>query len=147
MAARGNGKPLPVATAEALLAVNDSEGKPFEIKEWGVSVLLRGLTRGEARLCYELTDLEAREASMLNCAFVEPKLTPDQSRDLVKNKSFGVTEKLLERVLELSGLAEPDVRLPAEAVVEGATRNEDGTVTIPAPLFSQLEVAVTGTFR
>lgn len=147
MAARSNGKTLPVASAEELLAVNDSEGKPFEIKEWGKSVLLRGLTRGEARLCYQLTDLAAREASMLNCAFVEPKLTPEQARDLIENKSFGVTEKLLERILELSGLAEPDVRAPAEAVIEGAIRNEDGTVSVPAPLFSQLEVAVGGTFR
>ncbi len=147
MAARSNGKTLPLASADQLLASNDLGGSPFEIKEWGLSVKLRGLTRGEARLCYELTDLPSREASMLRCAFVEPTLTADQANDLIQNKSFGVTEKLLERVLELSGLAEPDVRAPAEAVLEAGIRNEDGTVTVPAPVFSQLEVAVGGSFR
>lgn len=147
MAAR-NGK-LPLATFEQIQSADDtlSDGEIVEMPEWKASVKVRGLTRGESRLAYKLPEAEDREASILGCGFVEPKLSPEQAREIVNAKGFKTTERLLEKILELSGLAEPDVRPAAELLVEAATRNEDGTVTIAAPIFGQLESALGSTFR
>ena len=147
MAAR-NGKTLPLATFEQIQGTNDlGEGKLIEVKEWKASVKVRGLTRGEARLCYELSNVADREASILGCGLVEPKVSPEQAREIIDGKSFSATEKLLEAILEASGLAEPDVRPAAELLIESAQRNEDGTVTIAAPIFGQWESALGSTFR
>lgn len=100
-------KQLPVGTFEQIQQADDThkDGTVVEVPEWGMSVRIRGLTRGEVRLM-DNPDLsqEDKEASILRCAFVEPALSEEQARVIVNDKSPGPTEKLLNTILEASGL-------------------------------------------
>jgi hypothetical protein len=145
MAAR-TGK-LPVGTFEQIAEAQDlGAGKLVSVPEWGVSVKIRGLTRGEARLSYELATADDREASIIACGIVEPKLSPEQAREIVTGKGFKPTESVIEAILELSGLSDPDVRPAAETLIAAASESEDGYL-IPKAVFGQLEAALGSTFR
>lgn len=106
MTTRSNGK-LPVASADELLAIDDviSGGKTITVPEWGYSVIVRGLTRGEARTVGEegMSATEA-EAYTLATALLEPKLTVEQARTLVTEKGYAGTERVLQEILSLSGM-------------------------------------------
>src|SRR3990167_11032160 len=106
MAAR-NGK-LPLATFDAIASASDlGEGHVHEVPEWGVSLKIRGLTRGEARLlAADKLSPEDKEASVLTCGVLDPKLEPDQARLILKEKAVGPTERLIDAILELSGMGD-----------------------------------------
>ena len=100
-------KKLPVASVESLLAVDDSHASDVQIPEWGLSVRIRGMTRGEARkIGTEDMTPEDAEVYALHTCLVEPQLTAEQARQLVNDKGFGTTELLLRRILEVSGLVD-----------------------------------------
>lgn len=97
-------KALPIASVDALLGAKDLTEKTVDIPEWGVSVRVRGLSRGEAREMTDEKDATKAEALALATAIVEPTVTLDQATRLVSEKSFQATERLLTSILELSGL-------------------------------------------
>lgn len=98
-------KALPIASVDAMLGAQDLSEKTVDIPEWGVSVRVRGLSRGEARTMGDEKDATKAEALALATAIVEPAVTLEQASQLVSEKSFGATERLLTSILELSGLA------------------------------------------
>ena len=107
MTAKDTSPPV-AASADDLLGASDSSlGEAVvPIPELGFSIKVRGLTRGEARTVVDSDDLTAsqREARALSLAAVEPTFTEAQATQLLDEKSFGVTEKVLTKILELSGL-------------------------------------------
>jgi hypothetical protein len=106
MTQKKNGQ-LPVGTLEAVLAADDIKqaGHIIEFPEWGCSFRVRGLTRGEARrIGGENMSAEDSEVFALVTAVLEPKLSEEEARRILTEKSFGPTERLLDEILELSGM-------------------------------------------
>lgn len=105
MAAQKKNGALPVGSLEQLQEAADSgvDIETLSVPEWGMSVKVRGLYRGEAR---QLADMDAAEteAFVLSCALVEPAVTVEQAETLLEKKSFASTERVLQKVLDLSGL-------------------------------------------
>lgn len=99
---------LPVGTFDQIVSAADlGEGQVHEVPEWGVSLRIRGLTRGEARLlASEEATAEDKEVSVITCGVVEPKFTPEQARQVLQEKAVGPTERLIDAILELSGMGD-----------------------------------------
>ena len=98
-----------VVTLDQIRAADDThavEGVLVEVPEWGGSVRVRGLTRGETRSLGTdgITPADA-EAFTLHHGLVDPKLTEDEARALLDEKGFATTERVLVAILDLSGLA------------------------------------------
>src|SRR3990167_2414352 len=95
---------LPVAeSAAALFAAQDIQEEAVDVAEWGVAVKVRALTRGQARKLSELSNEEG-EAYALMHGLVQPSVSPEEAARLVNEKGFASTEKVLEKILDLSGL-------------------------------------------
>lgn len=106
---------MPAATLDLILAADDirRQGEPLEVPEWGLTVRVRGLTRGETRLFQqEGMEVPEIEANMLTLGMVEPPVTVEQARDLLNKKGFAATERVLSTILDLSGQS-PGFRPPA----------------------------------
>ena len=97
---------LPLATLADIIAIDDtsSQGVIVEVPEWKLSVKVRGMTRGEVQTLTEKEGL-AREAFILSSGVVDPKMTEDEALELVTGKGFSATQRVLDRILEVSGLA------------------------------------------
>ena len=95
---------LPSGSLDAIRAAQDVGTETLDIPEWWVSVTVRGLTRGEARLLGE--DAEEAEVQALKLAMVEPAVTDEEAREILASKAFGPTERVLRKILDLSGLGE-----------------------------------------
>ena len=94
---------LPVATFEEIVAAKDTgDVETVAVPEWAASVRVRGLTRGEV--------LSGRgegvnyEAYLLSVGMVEPVVTIEQATEIVNVKSFQAVDRILDRIVELSGL-------------------------------------------
>jgi hypothetical protein len=102
-------------TAEAILALNDTKTDDLFVEEWGTSIKVQGLTKKQ--------QLDVRERSLVNGevsaeksqgflfleGVVEPRFSEDQLGPLF-DKNAGVIDKILGRVLELSGMKPEDIR-------------------------------------
>jgi hypothetical protein len=96
-------KKLPVGTADTIKAAPGPTTDELEVEEWGVTLKLRSLLRGEVRAMSE-KDNAAAEAYALSTACVEPELTEAEAAEILATKSFGSTELVLRKILDLSGL-------------------------------------------
>lgn len=95
---------LPVAgSADAVLATGSLERATVEVPEWECAVVVRELARGEARKLAELSSDES-EAYIIHTAVIEPAFTEEQAKRLCAEKGYRAVEKILDRILELSGL-------------------------------------------
>jgi hypothetical protein len=102
-------------TAEAILALNDTKTDDLFIEEWGTTLKVQGLTKKQ--------QLDVRERSLVNGevsaeksqgflfleGVVEPRFSEDQLVPLFE-KNAGVIDRILGRVLELSGMKAEDIR-------------------------------------
>lgn len=98
---------LPLGTLAEILAADDTvaNGVVEQVPEWKLSVRLRGLTRGEVQTMTEKEGAD-REAFLLHKAIVEPALSEDEARSLLETKGFAATQRILNRILEVSGLTD-----------------------------------------
>lgn len=97
---------LPVAASfEEIDEKDDLNEDVVAVEEWGCSVRVRGLSRGEIRAMGDdgVSAADA-EALTLAAAMLEPKVTREQAEKLLEGKSYAATEKVLARILDLSGL-------------------------------------------
>lgn len=97
---------LPVGTLEGILAAETTaaQGITMDVPEWNCAVRLRGLTRGEVRAMADQEDGQ-REPFALACCLLEPTVTQEQAFDLCNANSFAATQRVFDRILEVSGLA------------------------------------------
>jgi hypothetical protein len=122
-----------VITLEDLVAINDLPEEIVEIPEWdGLAVRIRGMTkqqemelRREAQAGGEW-DPDAWELGLLTRCIVEPALSPDGAA-VLRGKSAGAIDRILKRILALSGLG--------KGVVESAKKTfsagSDSQVRVP----------------
>lgn len=97
-----------VVSLDQIRAADDTraaEGVLVEVPEWGGSVRVRGLTRGEARsLGAEGTTPADAEVFTLQHGLVDPTVTVEEATALLDEKGFAATERVLIAILDLSGL-------------------------------------------
>jgi len=96
------------------LSINDLSKIPsvpeevYEIKEWDVSVLIRGMTKGMQVKLGKLLNSEGTDAfdyqkELLKVCIVEPELT-DEDIDMLYSKDSKVIDKIFIKINELNGL-------------------------------------------
>jgi hypothetical protein len=101
-------------TAEEILAVNDTRTDDMFIEEWDTNVKVVGLTKQQqldikrrATVDGEV-DEDKSQMFLWQEGVAEPKFTEDQVA-LLFQKNAGPVDRILKRVLELSGMKEEDV--------------------------------------
>lgn len=99
---------LPIGTFEEVEAADNAplEGEVFPIKQWGLSVRLRGLTHDEVTAMFELAVGRPRHAYILSTALVEPAMTGEQAAEILAKKSYAGAQVLINRIYEVSGLTD-----------------------------------------
>lgn len=108
MAAQPKRAVSSVVSLDQIRAADDThaaEGVLVEVPEWGGSVRVRGLTRGEARtLGAEGTTPTNAEVFTLHHGLVAPTVSVEEAATLLDEKGFAATERVLVAILDLSGL-------------------------------------------
>lgn len=99
---------LPVGSFDQIAQVDDthSAGVKVEVPEWGLSVLVRGLSYGEVREWSAAEDGLPSDALMLKLGMVQPSLTIEQATQLVQSKNQAALRRVIGQVIELSGLGD-----------------------------------------
>ena len=96
------------------LSINDLSKIPsvpeevYEIEEWDVSVLIRGMTKGMQVKLGKLLNSEGTDAfdyqkELLKVCIVEPELT-DEDIDMLYSKDSKVIDTIFLKINELNGL-------------------------------------------
>ncbi len=104
----GNGKlELAIGTLAEILAADDTaaDGITVDVPEWGVAVRVRGLTRGEVQTMTQ-QEADQREPFALATALLEPSVTQEEAYELCNAKSFAATQRVFDRIIEVSGLGD-----------------------------------------
>ena len=102
---------LPIGTVEAILAADDVPEELVPVPEWNCSVLVRGFTkRAQQRWRKEAAnekgeiDTARLEMLMFVNGVAEPAFTEEHYEALL-DKAAGAVDRVLKKVLELSGLS------------------------------------------
>lgn len=109
MAAKGKPK---VGTLEQIRAAQDVTATvEVPVEEWGLSVVVRGLKRGEIKAIYKNAEdaadpAEAMDVATLVAGLVEPKLTEEEAVSLMQEKGLRPIKTVLEAIMEASGLSD-----------------------------------------
>jgi len=103
---------LRILTVEEILAAPDIHDEEVDCPEWGGKVVVRGFTKAkQQQLRREAVDdegeldMEKMEMLIFTNGVVEPPLNAEQV-ELLKEKSAAVIDRILERIMDLSGMTE-----------------------------------------
>lgn len=106
---------LPILTVEAILAAPDTQTDVVPVPEWGGAVKVIGLTkrqqvdiRREALVDGEV-DPEKVQQGIWREGVIEPRFAADTLGALF-DKNAGVVDRVLSRILALSGMEEGSVK-------------------------------------
>jgi hypothetical protein len=105
-------------TAEEIWAAPDLNEEDVEIPEWGGCVKVRALTKGQHQSARKrssvkgMIDPDLLEVELLVLGLSVPELTRQEAARL-KEKKAGVVERILGRILVISGLEETPESLEA----------------------------------
>lgn len=99
-----------IISLDELVGIDDLPEEVLAIPEWdGLAVRIRGMTKQqEMEVRREATaggewDADVWELALITRCVVEPALTPEHAA-LIRGKSAGAIDRILRRVLALSGL-------------------------------------------
>ena len=100
---------LPRADWDRVLAIAEGEDDPgavVDVAAWGMSFLVRGLSRSEMNhvLRDDVTEEDA-EVYLLSRAILEPACDEEKARTLLRKRAGGVVA-ILDAVYERSGLGQ-----------------------------------------
>ncbi len=113
------------ATLDAILQADDLPRRDVEVPEWGLTVTLRALRRGELTKILDGTpSMEEVNARALAAAMVSPPLTLDEAKQVLEEKAMGATQQIIDVILEMNGMKaspellaqQPDATFPPAAV-------------------------------
>lgn len=119
-------KPLALGTIESILAVPDIGEDLYEVPEWGCSIKIRGLSKGQQHaIRMEASrgqkggqpDPSKSEMLMFLEGVVEPKFGREHYHALLQ-KSSGVLDRILNEIAKRSGLSEDAIE-EAKATFQG----------------------------
>ena len=124
-------------TIEGILASVDVREKELDVPEWGVSLLVRGLTkrqqldvRKKSQLANGETDQNQVELHLFMAGVVEPQFQPQHFAALME-KSSGAIDRVNQEITNLSGMgstseAVEEAVLGFQEVPERAESDEAG---------------------
>lgn len=92
---------LPVGTLEQIRQAVDLGEETVPVPQWNMSVRIRGLSRGEVKASLEMDD---HQVGYLHYGMVEPAVTVEEAAELVSQKGWLATQRILEAIVNLSGL-------------------------------------------
>ena len=104
-------KTVAYASLDDILAADDLQPSDLHIPEWDKTVKVRGLRRRELNAVYasvgeESPAPEVVNARLLALGLVDPGVSEEQAARLLDEKAVKPTQKIIERIVELSGLGE-----------------------------------------
>ena len=103
---------LPVGSLEQIQAATDVLGTvEVAVEEWGCTVIVRGLKRGEIKAVYKTAEgdddpEERMDVLTLAAGVVEPKLTEEEAASLLQEKGLRPIKTILAAIMEASGLTD-----------------------------------------
>lgn len=107
---KGQGAPLPVLDATDLLAKQTLREEYVDVPEWGARVKVRELSMGSYQAVQEKASNNRGEvdqgklsAYLVIAGIVEPDLG-DDAYEWVRGQSMRAINRILDRILDLSGL-------------------------------------------
>lgn len=109
MASGAQDHKAPRKTAAEILALEDTRTDEVHVPEWGTDVKVRGLTKRqqlairEASIVEDEVDAEKSQLGMWREGVVEP-VFEEQQLPLLFEKNAGAVDRVLKRILELSGM-------------------------------------------
>jgi uncharacterized protein (DUF39 family) len=109
--AQPQGQGPRILSVEQILTANDIIERTVHVPQWGGSVRIRGLTKGQHQALRKRatvrSQVETDRLEMLLFAesLIEPRFTLEQVEQL-KNKAAAPFETVLKAVLEVNGLAD-----------------------------------------
>lgn len=109
--AKSNGEPKSSAilTVEAIIAAKDLKIEVIDVPEWGGSVKVQSFTKKGQQQVRELAtvddeiDPERLEMFMFIHGVIDPQFT-DDTFELLRDKNAGVIDRILQRIMSLSGM-------------------------------------------
>lgn len=117
---------VKILTLDEIMAAKDVEERVVEVPEWGGSVKVRALTKGEAQRIRRETmgpngepDPEKLEAYLLAYGLAEPQITVEQAQALLEQKSNAVVERILREIVELNGWSQEQQKVAVKAFRPG----------------------------
>lgn len=114
-----------ILTVEAILAAADTPEDTVSVPEWGGAVRVRGLTKHQQQdirvraTVNGSVDEERSQQLLWTEGVIEPRFTEDQMFALFE-KQAGAVDRVLKRLLELSGMTEEAVTNKEAAFRQGA---------------------------
>jgi hypothetical protein len=110
--AKDNGaetKSQGILTVEAILAAKDLKEEVVEVPEWNGAVKVRAFSKKGQQEIREMATVDDEiqtdrlEMYMFLRGVIEPHMSDDQY-ELLRDKSAGVIDRILQRIMELSGM-------------------------------------------
>lgn len=95
---------MAILTREQILA-RKLGAEPVKLGDGSGEVLVRGLSRQESHAIGKLEDNAEREVQSLAAGLVDPAMSADDCRAWMGNDSFGALQPVVQRIMELSGMA------------------------------------------
>jgi hypothetical protein len=110
-------------TVSDILAASDITEEEVEVPEWGGSVRIRGFTKVRQQELRRMAtdprngkiDGEKLEMQIFIYGVIDPKFEPVQQTEL-KEKSAGALDRVLKRILAISGMSEDAVEEAVKSV-------------------------------
>lgn len=103
---------LPVGTLDQIRAAKDLDQSVLvEVEEWGCTVTVRGLTRGEIKTIHSTaTDDDDPAGKMdvltLQLGLVDPAVTVEEAEAIAGEKGLRPVKKVLDAIMAASGLSD-----------------------------------------
>ncbi len=98
-------------TVEQIMTANDIVERVVDVPQWGGSVRIRGLTKGQHQQLRKRAtsrsqvDTDRLEMLLFSESVIEPRFTLEQAQSL-RDKAAAPFERVLKAVLEVNGLAD-----------------------------------------
>lgn len=93
-----------------IAAVDIASDYPVEVEEWGLTLRVRGISRGEYRRILKAAEVNGEpdedqvDIHLMATAVVDPPLTFEQATELFEKKSITAIGTVTRAILEASGL-------------------------------------------
>lgn len=110
---------LPVGTIEDILSCDDTQEDWVNVPEWKCKVKVKALSKGEQLKVRKVAtvkgniDMSRMDGLLFVAGVVEPRFTADHI-DRLQKKSAVAFDRVLNRIMELSGAAESEEDVEAQ---------------------------------
>lgn len=114
---------VKMLTVNDILTANDITEEVVEVPEWGGAVRVRAFTKAKQQQLRVMAtdprtgelDSEKLELQLFIHGVIDPEFQPIQATEL-RSKSAGAVDRVLKRIMAISGLSQESVREATKSV-------------------------------